>query len=574
MSKWLAATAGIAFAALVGAATIAGQTAASVNEPSADAASLAPANAPPVVRRLTQEQYRNIVRDVFGSMTLGGRFEPDPRAAGSLIAVGAGKTSVTASSIEEYYRMGRTIAGQVVGPQYRDQLLPCKPVSPEAADTACTQRIVTEVGRLLFRRSLTPQETARYVSVAADATEKVGDYYEGLQLALAGMMVAPQFLFIQEQMEPDPAAPGKYRLTSTSMATRISFALWNTTPDLPLLEAAERGELQTEQGLAKQIDRMISSPRFETGVRAFFVDMMGFELVDDLSKDAILFPNYNGEIAIQGQEQTLRTLVDLLVRKNGDYRDIFTTRQTYMTPLLASAYQVQMKTPPTTLPNDWAPFEWPPEVPQAGIITQLSFVSLHSHPGKTSPTLRGRALRESLLCQRIPDPPPNVNSVVLETADISHAPTMRDRLSLHVTNPSCASCHNVMDPIGFALENFDTVGAYRRTENGKVIDTSGTLDGKSFVDAAGLGQALHDSPRTTSCLVQRAYAYSAGRDPTTSERRWFNNYLNARFADDGYRLPLLMRRILTNPGFYSVTPATPVAEPTAVALNPAEGVSR
>lgn len=512
----------------------------------------APDGGPAVVRRLTQDQYRNTIQDVFGALTLGGRFAPDPRAPHSLIAVGSSQTSITASGLEEYDRMARTVARQVTGPQNRDQLLPCKPATPKAADEACTRRVVTEVGHLLFRRPLTEVETGRYVKIAADATAKVGDYYGGLEMALAGMMVSPHFLFIQEQVEPDPANPGNFRLTPSAMASRLSFALWNTTPDVELLRAAERGELRTDKGLARQVDRLLSSPRLESGVRALFADMLNFELLEDVSKDGQLFPNFNHGIVVQAREQTLRTIVDQLVRQNGDYRKLFTSRETFMTPLLASSYRVPMRVPQSTFPNDWAPYEWPAEVPQAGILTQISFLSLHSHPGKTSPTLRGRALRESLLCQRVPDPPPNVNSIVLESADPSKAPTIRDRLSLHVTNPACAACHKMMDPMGFALENFDTVGSFRTTENKARIDASGELDGVKFADAGGLGKALHDSPRTTSCLVQRAYAYSAGREPTPSERQWFGEYLNGRFAEDGYRLPQLLRRILLNPGFYRV----------------------
>src|SRR6185312_13621122 len=144
-----------------------------------------------------------------------------------------------------------------------------------------------------------------------------------------------------------------------------------------------------------------------------------------------------------------------------------------------------------------------------GLLTQISFLAAHSHPGRSSPTLRGKALREILLCQPVPRPPANVDFSAVENPDPS-LHTARDRLGLHRKNPVCAGCHKITDPMGLALENFDGAGIYRETEKGSAIDVSGTLDGKDFHDVAGLGVALHDHPALTSCLVKRAYSYASG----------------------------------------------------------------
>ena len=504
------------------------------------------------MRRLTQEQYRNTIQDVFGDVALSGQFEPDP-PADHLIAVGSSQAIVTPAGLEGYKRTAMGIGAQIVDPLHRDQMIPCKPVSTSAPDDACARQFLAKVGRLLFRRPMTQEELASFVKVAADGANQVSDFYFGLQLALAGLLQSPNFLFIHDEIEQDPEAPGAYRLTQHAMASRLSFMLWNAPPDLELLDAAERGELRTRRGLKRQVERMMASPRLEIGVRVFFADMLSFAGFEVLAKDTQLYPSYNRDVARQAQEQTLRTIVDHLLVKDGDYRDLFTTSKTFLKPLLASVYRVPT-TGYDTKESGWMEFELPKDMPQAGILTQVSFVALHSHPGKTSPTLRGRALRELLMCQKVPDPPADVDFSKFEQADNTQAPTVRQRLLMHNTEPACAGCHKIMDPIGLALENFDTVGAFRLTENSQPIDVSGEVDGVSYKDASGLGAALHDNPRTTACLVERVYSYAVGRTPSRSERTWLREHAQKSFAADGYRLKPLLRGIALNPGFYQVVP--------------------
>jgi hypothetical protein len=507
---------------------------------------------PATIHRLTQEQYRNTIMDVFGPVSLGGRFEPDART-NHLIAVGTSQTTVTAAGLEEFDHMALAIAGQVVDPQHRGRLIPCKPVSPAAADEICARQFLGRVGRLLFRRPMTAAELSDFAAIATEGVMHSNDFYFGLQLALAGLLEAPQFLFRQEQVEPDPAQPGTYRLTPNSMASRLSFLIWNSIPDQELLDAADRGDLRSPNGLARQVDRMLASPRLELGVRAFFSDMLNLDGFDVLAKDSQLYPNYSRDVARQAQEQTLRTIVDLLIKRDGDYRDLFTTSRTFVTPLLASLYQLPVSSQ-YTLPWQWQAVDLPVDRPQAGILTQIGFVALHSHPGKTSPTLRGKALRELVMCQTVPDPPANVSFEKFSNADPKQTPTVRDRLNEHVANPICAGCHKIMDPVGLALENYDTVGAFRLTDNDAPIDASGVIDRVTYKDANGLGKALHDSPQTSSCLVQRIYSYGVGRETTAGEKVWLKQVLEKRFAADGYRVPQLLRRIALDPGFYRVTP--------------------
>ncbi len=520
---------------------------------------------PAVMSRLTENQYRNIISDVFGNtVTLGGRFEPDNRVD-HLIAVGAGQASVTAAGLEQYDKMARTLAEQITAEKNRAQYLACAPASVTMPDDACTRQVLSRVGKLLFRRPLSEAELNEFVSASAEATQKVGDYYEGLSLGLAGLLSSPQFLFRHEVAEPDPNNPGQLRLDSYSMASRLSFFLWNTAPDPALLAAAESGALHTQRGLQAQVDRMLNSPLLEEGVRSFFTDMLEFDRFDTLAKDSTIYPKFTFAAAEDAEEQTLKTIVHHLIEKNGDYRDLFTTADTYLTPLLGSMYRLPVMAP-DGLADAWVPYEYEEGAVQAGILTHASFVALHSHPGRSSPTLRGKALREVLMCQIVPDPPGDIDFTDFEDPDHS-GPTVRDRLTSHSSEPMCAGCHRITDPMGLALENFDTAAGFRTTENGIKIDTSGSLDGKTFSDAAGLGQALHDSPAVTSCLVSRVYAYGTGRKATKAEQDWLKSTVQDRFAADGYSVPQLLRRIATSEAFYRVVPTEAKTEMASASAN-------
>jgi hypothetical protein len=525
---------------------------------------------PVVMRRLTEVQYRNIISDVFGdTVTLGGRFEPDLRV-NQLVAVGTGMASVTAAGLEQYDKIARSIAEQVVDPSHRGQMIDCAPASASAPDDACTSKFLTRLGRLLYRRPVFAAELRGYINSAAVASRKTGDFYNGLALALAAMLESPPFLFRVESSEPDPAHPGQGRVDSYSKAQRLSFLFWNTAPDSALLTAAQKGELQTSAGLAQQVNRLMASPRLETGVRAFFTDMLQFDSFDTLAKDSALFPKFTFALAAQAQEQTLRTLVDLLIRRNGDYREVFTTRDTFLTPLLGSLYRVPVVAQ-DGLPGAWVPYEFQADSGQSGILTQASFVALHSHPGQSSPTLRGRAVREILLCTKVPDPPGDVDFTRFKD-QTGPARTARERLLAHRANPSCAGCHKIMDPIGLTLETFDGAGGPRENDNSVPIDTSGELDGMSFTGAAGLGRALHDNPRTPTCLVERAFDYALGRVETEGEKRWRMEYLNDRFAADGYRFPALLRTIALSDTYYRVLPSeTPAGAPNVAVVQSKTG---
>ena len=495
------------------------------------------------MKRLTEAQYRNIIADVFGSnISVGGVFSPLTRTNG-LLAVGASIAEDTPASFASDVAKARFIAAQVVDEKNRDSLIDCKPKQIMEPDDACARQFYARVGRMLYRRAMTAEDLRSPVAVAHSATLSLKNFYGGVAAGLTGMMAGLDFRYIVEVTRPYTSKERRLLLDPYSMASRLSFFLWNTGPDETLLAAAEKGELNTKKGLERQIDRLLKSPRIENGVRAFFSDMFGFEDFQTLSKDADIYPAFSQIVGSSAQEQTLRTIVDQLITNDGDYRDLFTTRKTFLNAPLGLIYHV----PINETHGEWMPYEFPETSGRSGILTHISFLALHAHPGQSSSTLRGRALRELLLCQRVPDPPPNVNFDLFNDLNSPNR-TARERLKAHNANPVCAGCHKLTDPIGFTLENYDGVGQFRATENGAQIDASGELNGVKVSDAIGLGRAMRDNPATSSCLVQRLLTYATGRLAEGVHIAKFEK----DFAQQGYRLRNLLRAITLSDDFFSV----------------------
>lgn len=507
----------------------------------------APASAggPIAMSRLTEAQYRQTIADIFGEdIRILGRFEPDHRR-GRLLAVGSAWASITPSGIEQYDRMARGIAAQVLDDQRRSRFVPCKPAADDAADDDCSAAFTHALGRQLLRRPLADADVKPRVMLAREATETLNDFYAGLEHVLASLLLSPEFLFRVEYAQPGLPGSNSLSLDGFSRASRLSYLLWNTTPDEELLAAAERGDLYRRRGLARQVERLLKSPRVEEGVRALFTDKLELDQFLEVAKDGEIYPAYSSRVAADAREQTLRAIVDHLVQRNGDYRELFTTRKYPVTRALGLVYGV-----PVAVREGWQEHEFDIADERAGILTHITLLAQHSHPGRSSPTLRGAFIREALMCQPVPPPPADIDFTL--NAEFEVLKTARERLRRHNDDPSCAGCHQLMDPIGLALENFDGIGSFRTHENGVEIDVSGNLDGVSYEGAAGLGRALSNHPAVPACLVDTVYRYSVGRDIQRGEREYIR-YLESRFADSGYRLIALVRAIVTSDAFFAVS---------------------
>jgi hypothetical protein len=503
------------------------------------------------LRRLSEQEYRNSIADIFGKdIAVQGMFEPQIRING-LIATSSAVLSVTPAGFESFSKMADSVALQVIDAQHRGKLVSCAPRSTKAPDDACASEFFSDYGFLLFRRPLSTSELEARMDLARAMTKTSGDFYTGLRYGLAQLLQSPNFLFRKERAMRNG---GGLTLEPYSRATRLSYLMWNTTPDSELLLAAQSGELNTTAGLEKQADRLLASPRLENGMRAFFADMLELDTFDTVSKDALIYPKWGGAMPPSAKEETLRTAIDLALRENGDLRDLMTTRKTFINRSLAAIYDVDF-----TFDGDWMPYEFSKDAGRSGIVTQVSMLSMFSHPGQSSPTKRGVALMDIFLCEPTPTPPANVDFSVINDST-GPLKTVHERLLAHATTPTCASCHTHSDPIGLSLEGFDTIGGRRLTENGQPIDLSASLQGKRFQDGTGLGQYLRDNPKFPACVAKKLYAYARGMDTEEVEPSAFQAAYKG-FTDSGYRLRALLKGLALSPEFFNM--ASPVKEASA-----------
>jgi hypothetical protein len=516
------------------------------------------------VRRITESQYRHTIADVFGpEIKINARFEPEKREQG-LLAVGNAELSLTPSGFEQYFALANSISDQVLAEKQRAASVPCKPSNAAQADDACARQFLDKYGERLFRRPLTESEVSSFLKAAAAGAKQSGDFYTGLKLALTSLLIAPEFLFRVETAESDSPHRGEYRLDAYTKAARLSFLFWDSGPDQELLAAARNGSLNTEAGLKQQLNRLISSPRYESGVRAFFEDMLQLDGMANLVKDPAIYPKFNQSVADSAKEQTLKTVVDLMVHKKQDYRDLFISNETFINRPLAAVYRI-----PFASSADWAPYTFPPSSERSGILTEVSFLSLFAHPGTSSPTRRGIKVHEIFRCEPTPDPPADVD---FSRAQDSTKGTIRGRLLDHMNNKGCISCHRRSDPPGLALEHFDGLGQLRTKENGAQIDVSADLFGKTFDGAQGLGKLLHDDAKVPACLVRNVYAYGVGRKAEEQDADYLAAQTKA-FSSSGYRVPDLMVQIASSPAFFKVMVPDGIQNVSATAPTKKSGVT-
>ncbi len=507
-----------------------------------DAAPVAFRPAPTSMRRLTRVQYQRVVADLFGaSVVVPPLAEPDV-ALGGLLAVGAADTSFSARGVASMEEAAYSVAEQALAtPESRRRLLPCTPSA--AVDPACTREVLDALGRRAWRRPLTGEEVARVSGIADRAAEALGDFHEGLEFGIAALLQSPHFVFRTEVGSPTDDADGaeaSRRFDDFELASRLSFFLWNTTPDDALLARAAEGALSTEAGLRAEAERLLASPRAREGLANFFSEQLTLYELDALTKDPTLFEHFDTELGPDARTSTLELLLYLVFDVDGDFRDVMTTRETFLNPRLAALYGV-----PAPAADGFRRVRLPDDAHRAGLLSHAALLGLNAHQTSSSATLRGRFVRNVLLCQPVPAPPVNVDTSIPEPSGTTR--TLRERVAEHLENPSCAGCHAFLDPIGLGLENYDAIGRWRTHDNGAPIDPSGSLDGTAFSDPASLGAAIRAHEAFAPCVVRTLVRYATGHVETPGEAPSIAA-LSDRFAGLGYRLrPLLLEIVMSRP---------------------------
>jgi len=504
---------------------------------------LVPAGA--VVPRLTAEQYRNTIADLYGPALPRLPLEPDTNPY-LFYTIGAATSSVSQTGVERYAESAFAVAEAVFDDPARiERIFSCVPA---AADDDCAETFVREQGLRTLRRPLTDEEVDRWLSVSRDTAD--GDPMRGLETVLAGLLQTPHFLYRVELGEPDPAVPGRMRYSSYEMAQRLSYLVWNTTPDDALLEAAARDELTDPVQIEAHTRRMLDDPRARRAVQDFFSQYLYLKQLARAERDPERYPGASPEL-IAAMETEVRLLVDDLVfRRNADIRRLFSDRRGYVNADLAALYGVDA---PGASEVSFVPVDFGPDIPRAGVLTLGAFLTMNAHPTETSPTLRGKYVRERVLCQSVPPPPDDID-LNLEPTE-GDPPTLRERLEQHRSDPACAGCHAYIDPPGYLFENYDSIGRFRTEVDGYPVDATGDLDGVPLNDARDLAVVLRDSEQVGRCMAQQLYRHATGRLDEPGERPSLEA-IQEEFAASGYRFADLIVAIATSEGFRTVSEPT------------------
>jgi len=492
-------------------------------------------------RRLIGRQYLGSLRTLFGDKVVSAASLPSDPQLNGFETIGASSLSTPPSSVERYETSSIAIASVVVSdPAILSIILPCTPNG--ATDYGCLRQFVTTFGHLAWRRPLTDAEITRVTGTGVTAAKAYNSFEAGLGTTISALLQSPYFLYIIEVGAPDKDDPSVRRLTPLELATRMSFFLLNSTPDAGLLDAAEKGALDTEGGIRAAALDMIARPEARSTLAAFYAEVYHLRELSTAVKDPGLFPQFNASLKASMLEETQRLIADVVWTRDADAREILSANYTFVDADLAKLYGVAG--PPG---GGFAKVALPAAQKRAGFLGQGSFLARAAHAKETSPTRRGNFVREALLCDPIPPPPPTVNPVLPE--DDGTPKTVKQKLQQHMQDASCANCHSLMDPIGFSLEHFDAIGQYRTTDQGLPIDPVAQVDDLgSFASAAELATVLTQDKRTSNCVVQKLYRQSMGHLETAGEQPAIDD-LQKAFAGKGHSIRTLLVELSASPAF-------------------------
>lgn len=505
------------------------------------------APAPGAYRRLTNTAFANSLRDLLEGPVEIGPLEPDSWVVGGLPTVGAAEVSLSELGVEQYQSaVESAVALAFADATRRDKILGCLPQG--LSDTACFDTFVKTFGRKAFRQPLSAPQVTRYVGLINDVATLQNDAVEGMKAAVTAFLLSPNFLYRLERGQPDENLE-YWRFTDYELATRLAYFLTNSTPDAELLALAEQGLLATPEAIQAQSERLLASPAGRESVENFAKELFQLRLVAARAKDPELYPEYDSALQQAMVDEISAMFSSVVFDQNVSALELFTTRTTTVTRELAALYGVEVAAQgdgarvTVTLPEE-----------RAGLLGTSGILTIYGSQKEGSPTLRGRFIREVLLCQSIPSPPADV-STTFEDPPAGQVLTKREKLTRHQEDPACAPCHALMDPIGLTLESYDAIGRYRTTDQGKPIDLTGNLDGTDFNGGVALGQLIAGKSETAKCMVRNLYRYGTGHVESSKESPVLLTLIE-HFSTSNFNLRALMLEIVTSDGFRYVAPPT------------------
>ncbi len=477
----------------------------------------------------------------------------------------AGSREIGISFLNDFYRAGNggqekldrnlvvhhlAIAGKKPGgakldpsqlSEYHRRILFTTPKNTADRERA-TRAVVTKWINRAYRRVVEPAEVDRLVDFAMELQDDGDSFEESIQVVLQVILVSPNFLF---RVEPPSEALGftKFRdLDEFELATRLSYFLWSSMPDDELFSLAWKKQLRQGDTLRQQVARMVKDPRAQDFIKNFAGQWLTLRKLRDFQPDRSQFPQWNERIKRLAEYETLRFFSEVMRRDMSVLR-LLDADFTYLNQELAEFYGI-----PNVQGASFRPVSLK-GTPRAGLLTQASVLAVTSNPTRTSPVKRGKWILENLLATPPPPAPPGVPELQEKKGELTG--TLRERLEQHRADPACANCHKLMDPLGFALENFDAIGQYRTRDGTLAIDASGELPGGIRVrGAAELQQLLirRHKEQFVECLTEKMLTYALGRGLEYYDKCALDKIIQA-LEDDDYRFSTLLVGIVTSDPF-------------------------
>ena len=436
------------------------------------------------------------------------------------------------------------------------RLFGMEPGEPPMEPRRAARRLLVAFLPKAYRRPVEASDADRFMTLYDRAAQRGDPYEECVKLALKAVLVSPQFLF---RIEDNEGSPGIHPLGQYEMASRLSYFLWSTMPDEELMQLAAQGRLQDPHVLAAQVERMLDDPRSRAFASAFVGQWLGTQDVGGRVVPALpeLQHFYTPEVSVDLREEPI-LLFHYILSSNRSLMELLTANYTFLTERLVKYYQLEGKV--NVRGNAFQRVEWP-DNRRAGLLGMGSVLAMTSHYRQSSPVLRGAWVLDALLGTPVPPPPPDVPPLDL-TVKKTGGLTMRQKLMTHRANPACATCHKVMDPIGFGLENFDWMGRWRDHDvNGQPVDAEGTLaSGEKFNGPVELRQVLlNKKEEFLRNLASKVLGYALGRGLQDGDQCVVQGLVD-KLGKDDYRARTLIREIVLSVPFRDIQPGAVVTQ--------------
>ncbi|QDU87624.1 hypothetical protein Pla175_09890 [Pirellulimonas nuda] len=478
-------------------------------------------------------------------------------------------------------------AAPLPGPHHRFVIATPKGEKEEDTRNAA-EAVFAAFAPLAYRRPATPTEVSRLADIVVRSTLQGASYEEALRVGLQAALVSPYFLFRVED-RPDGSGNNPRLITDYQLASRLSYFLWASTPDAPLYDLARQSTLHLPSRLRGEVRRMLADPRSDALVESFFKQWLGLRNLATIDRDADHFPAWSGRLRTAMLRET-QELCREIIREDRSLLELLDADYTYVNPRLAEHYGIEFEgRDPEQMYYDgpgfpanrrkrggrregdyvdedrWVRVPSPPH--RRGVLTHASVLALTANPIETSPVKRGKWVLEALLGDPPPPAPPSVPSLE-ESAAGSHDLPLRDQLAIHRSNPSCASCHVRMDPIGLAMENYDAVGRWRDDFHGHPIDPAGALDGERFSGPLEMAAVLRGREQEiVRNAVERMLTYALGRGLRLEDQCYVEEIVAAA-AKDNYRFSSLVAAIVVSEPFRMSGHTKPKPAGSAPAVRP------